>query len=52
MDGQDRTEAAVILFETGMHPAFAWGDSPCMGDFKTLDISDVKTGAFTSCVSW
>ena len=38
-----RTEAAAVLFETGKHPAFAWRDSPCLGDFKTLDISDVKT---------
>jgi hypothetical protein len=40
-----RTEVAVVLFETGMHPTFVWRDSPCLGDFKTLDISGVKTAA-------
>jgi hypothetical protein len=40
-----RTEAAVVLFEADMYPTFAWRDSPCPGEFKTLDISDEKTAA-------
>jgi hypothetical protein len=40
-----RTVTAVVLFEAGMLPAFSCCFSPCLGDFKTLDISDVKTAA-------
>jgi hypothetical protein len=34
-----RTEAAVVLFQAGTQSRFR----PCLGDFKTLGISGVKT---------